>query len=87
MNEAQDDFSPRELGRKLGHTWAELAPMRTQSRSAAETDVARVAESGSVPEDVRRLALGGLSERLSGRADERAFLDGFVQGVRAFVAG
>jgi hypothetical protein len=60
--------------------------MRAQAKSSAEAEVATVAESGAVPEDVRKLALSRMSERLGGRDDERAFLDGFVHGVRAFVA-
>jgi hypothetical protein len=78
---------PRELGLKLGHTWAELAPMRAQSKGSAEAQVATVADGGAVPDDVRKLALSGMSERLDGPDDERAFLDGFVQGVRDFLAG
>jgi hypothetical protein len=87
MNEPiSDDFSPRELGLKLGHTWAEMAPMRAQKQGSAEAEVATVADSGAVPDDVRRLALSGMSERLNGRDDEQAFMDGFVHGVRAFIA-
>jgi len=80
-----DDFSPHELGLRLGHTWAEMAPMRAAKQSSAEAEVATVAESGAVPDDVRRLTLKGMSDRLTGPDDERAFLDGFVHGVRAFV--
>jgi hypothetical protein len=87
MNEpTSDDFSPRELGMKLGHTWAEMAPTRAAKQSSAAAQVATVAESGAVPDDVRKLTLSGMSERLNGPDDERAFLDGFVHGVRAFVA-
>ena len=80
-----DEFTPRELGLKLGHTWAEMAPMRARKPGSAEAEVATVAESGAVPEDVRRIALSGMRERLAGRGDEQAFMDGFVHGVRAFV--
>jgi hypothetical protein len=76
-----DEFTPRELGMKLGHTWAEMAPMR-----GSETEVATVADGGAVPDNVRQLALSGMPERLNGRDDERAFMEGFVHGVRAFVA-
>ena len=82
----EDEFSPRELGQKLGHTWAELAPMRATRRGSAEAEVATVAESGAVPEDVRKLALRGMSERIDGPDDERAFIEGFVQGVRAWLS-
>jgi hypothetical protein len=86
MNEATpDEFSPRELGMKLGHTWAELAPSRADTKGSAEAEVATVAESGAVPEEVRKLALSRMSDRLAGRDDERAFLEGFVHGVRTFV--
>ncbi len=78
-----DELSLRELGMKLGKTWAEMAPMRTE---AAEAEVATVADSGAVPKNVRELALKGMDERLRGRHDEQAFLDGFVHGVREFVA-
>jgi hypothetical protein len=82
-----DDFTPRELGSRIGHTWAEMAPMRSRGVDAAEAEVSTVADSGAVPENVRALALAGMGERLHGRADEQAFMDGFVHGVRAFRAG
>jgi hypothetical protein len=75
-----DEYTPHELGMKLGHTWAEMAPMR-----GSQTEVATVADTGAVPDNVRQLALSGMSDRLKGRDDERAFMDGFVHGVRAFV--
>jgi hypothetical protein len=83
MREKTDEWSPRELGLKLGHTWAEMAPTRTD---AAEAEVATVADSGAVPDNVRQLVLRGMGERLNSRDDEQAFLDGFVHGVRTFVA-
>jgi len=82
-----DEFTPHELGLKIGHTWAEMAPMRSREIDAAEAEVSTVADSGAVPDNVRALALAGMGERLHGRADEQAFMDGFVHGVRTFVAG
>jgi len=82
-----DEFTPRELGLRIGHTWAEMAPLRTRGVDAAEAEVSTVAESGAVPENVRTLALAGMGERLHDRNDETAFMEGFVHGVRMFVSG
>ena len=76
-----EEFTPRELGLLAGRDWATVTDREL---------VAQVAEGGLVPEEVVEMFVSaGMRDRLAEYDDEdaeEAYWEGFLHGVRAFVA-
>jgi hypothetical protein len=78
-----DEWTPRERGLALGNGWA-------RRYATTDADVVAVA-TGHIPAELqaRLLEEAALRARLRATSEpnpEGAFLDGFVHGVRAFLA-
>jgi hypothetical protein len=79
--DAEDEFTPRELGLLAGVDWATVA---------RREHVTQVAEGGLCPQEVMQVHVSaGMRDRLAeyddAEAAEDAYWKGFVHGVRTFV--